>query len=68
LAEWKFFLDDLEKYLQPGGKIFFALNPERKAGRYYSDELREFFSAAGQNLNANGFYFRRKVPYLRVIL
>ena len=50
LPEWKFFLDDLENYLQPGGKIFFALNPERKAGRYYSNELREFFLSRGAEL------------------
>ena len=48
--KWKFFLDDLKNYLQPGGKIFFALNPERKAGRYYSNELRDFFLSRGAEL------------------
>ena len=50
MPEWKFFLDDLEKYLHPGGKIFFALNPERKAERFYSDELRDFFLGRGAEL------------------
>ena len=50
LPEWKFFRDDLKTYLQRGGKIFFALNPERKAGRYYSNELRDFFLSRGAEL------------------
>ena len=27
MEEWKFFLDDLDRHLKPGGRIFFGLNP-----------------------------------------
>lgn len=41
-AEWDSFLRDLQRYLAPGGRIFFALNPT--FGRdYYTPELRDFF-------------------------
>jgi SAM-dependent methyltransferase len=48
--EWEFFLNDLEARLRPGGKIFFALNPEGKSGRYYSDEVRDFFLSRGAEI------------------
>jgi len=40
--EWAFFLDDLKRHLNPGGRIFLGLNP-RRDGEYYTAELREFF-------------------------
>jgi SAM-dependent methyltransferase len=57
LPEWEFFLDDLKKYLRPQGKIFFALNPEGKRGRYYSDELRDFFISRGALLERERIFF-----------
>jgi SAM-dependent methyltransferase len=57
LPEWKFFLDDLEKYLRPGGKIFFALNPEGKGRRYYNDELRDFFLSRGAEVERERVFF-----------
>jgi SAM-dependent methyltransferase len=48
--EWDFFLNDLEKHLRPGGKIFFALNPEGKGGPYYNNELRDFFLNRGAEI------------------
>ncbi len=41
-SEWAFFLDDLRRHLNPGGRIFLGLNP-RRDGAYYTAELREFF-------------------------
>jgi SAM-dependent methyltransferase len=48
--EWDFFLDDLAKHVKPEGKLFFALNPEGRGGRYYSSELREFFLSRGAEI------------------
>ncbi len=45
-AEWAFFLDDLQRHLHPGGRIFLGLNP-RRDGEYYSPELRDFFLGRG---------------------
>ena len=41
-GEWRFFLDDLERHLNPRGRIFLGLNPDNR-GNYYTSELREFF-------------------------
>jgi SAM-dependent methyltransferase len=45
-AEWAFFLDDLKRHLNPGGRIFLGLNP-KEDGEYYTAELREFFLNRG---------------------
>ncbi|MDB6147393.1 MAG: uncharacterized protein JWO45_1057, partial [Spartobacteria bacterium] len=55
--EWEFFLDDLRKYLKPNGKIFFALNPEGRGGRYYDDELRNFFLSRGAQMERERIFF-----------
>lgn len=55
-AEWDFFLNDLEKHLRPGGKMFFALNPG-KDGRFYSDELRDFFLNRGATIERERIFF-----------
>jgi SAM-dependent methyltransferase len=47
--EWDFFLNDLAKHLRPGGKIFFALNPQHD-GWFYTDELRDFFLTRGATI------------------
>jgi len=45
-AEWAFFLDDLTRHLNPGGKIFLALNPGNNK-EFYTPKLREFFLSRG---------------------
>ena len=50
VAEWQFFLNDLSRHLKPNGKIFFALNPEGRGGRYYDEELRAFFVRWGAEI------------------
>jgi SAM-dependent methyltransferase len=57
VAEWEFFLDDLEKHLRPGGKMFFALNPEGKGGRYYDADLRNFFVRRGAQIERERLFF-----------
>ena len=44
--EWEFFLDDLVRHVNPGGRIFFGLNPN-PSGAYYTPELRDFFLRRG---------------------
>jgi SAM-dependent methyltransferase len=56
-GEWDFFLKDLQRHVRPGGKIFFALNPEGKGGRYYSDQLRDFFISRGAELERERILF-----------
>ncbi len=55
--EWEFFLDDLQdRHLKPGGKIFFALNPQQD-GWYYTDELRDFFVRLGALVERERIFF-----------
>jgi SAM-dependent methyltransferase len=62
--EWEFFLTDLETRLQPRGKIFFALNPEGKTGRYYSNKLRDFFLSRGAEIERERIFFSRVKGHL----
>ena len=55
-AEWAFFLDDLKRHLNPGGRIFLGLNP-RNDGKYYSPELREFFLSRGASVERENISF-----------
>jgi SAM-dependent methyltransferase len=55
-AEWAFFLDDLKRHLNPGGRIFLGLNP-RNDGKYYSPELREFFLSRGASVERENVSF-----------
>jgi len=57
VPEWTFFLDDLQKLLKPNGKVFFALNPEGRGGRYYDEELREFFIERGAQIERERIFF-----------
>jgi hypothetical protein len=59
VPEWDFFLNDLRRHLKPNGKIFFALNPEGRGGRYYDDALRDFFIEHGAQLERERIFFRR---------
>jgi SAM-dependent methyltransferase len=56
--EWDFFLNDLAKHLRPGGKIFFALNPQYD-GWYYNDELRDFFLGRGATIERERVLFEK---------
>jgi len=47
--EWAFFLDDLKRHLNPGGRVFLGLNP-RGDGEYYTPELRNFFLDQGASV------------------
>ena len=55
-AEWDFLLGDLrDRFLAPGGRLYFDLNPEYDAGTgsFMTPELREFFRRRGaQELQA----------------
>ena len=61
--EWTFFLDDLQKHLQPGGKVFFALNPEGRGGRYYDAELRDFFISRGAEIERERIFFDKGLRF-----
>jgi SAM-dependent methyltransferase len=45
--QWAFFLDDLKRYLKPGGRVFLALNPGGANKEFYTPELRDFFLNRG---------------------
>ncbi len=45
-AEWRFFLDDLESRLRPGGRVQLQFNREND-GQYFDESLRHFFVERG---------------------
>lgn len=55
-AEWAFFLDDLARYLNPGGRIFLGLNPG-KDKQFYTGELRDFFLSRGASIERENIVF-----------
>jgi SAM-dependent methyltransferase len=55
--EWKFFLDDLETRLNPGGVIRLGLNKEYD-GTCYTPELRAYFVERGGAVYGNDVTFR----------
>src|SRR4029079_10718535 len=57
IPEWDFFLTDLQKHLRPGGKMYFALNPEGRGGRYYDEELKRFFLDRGARIERERIFF-----------
>jgi SAM-dependent methyltransferase len=57
VLEWEFFLEDLGKHLAPAGKMFFALNPEGRGGRYYDAALRDFFLHRGALIERERIFF-----------
>jgi SAM-dependent methyltransferase len=61
-AEWDFFLRDLRRYLAPGGKMFFGLNPTF-GGDYYTLELRDFFLCRGAGVERERIFFDRGVRF-----
>jgi SAM-dependent methyltransferase len=54
--EWAFFLDDLKRHLNPGGRIFLGLNPKGD-GEYYTPELREFLVSRGASVERENILF-----------
>ncbi|MEY2518916.1 MAG: hypothetical protein QOF24_675 [Verrucomicrobiota bacterium] len=58
--EWSFFLDDLNRHLNPGGRIFLGLNPGKNK-EYYTPELRDFFLARGAVVERENVAFPPKV-------
>jgi SAM-dependent methyltransferase len=55
-AEWAFFLDDLKRHLNVGGRVFLGLNP-RNDGGYYTPELRQFFLSRGASVERENVAF-----------
>jgi SAM-dependent methyltransferase len=58
--EWEFFLDDLNRYLNPRGRVVLALNPE-PYGRY-TPELRDFFIHRGAAIERNRIWIPKSRP------
>lgn len=58
-AEWAFFLDDLKRHLNPGGRVFLGLNPKNN-GEYYTPELRDFFLDRGASVERERVTFPPK--------
>jgi SAM-dependent methyltransferase len=57
--EWDFFLEDLKRHLNPGGRVFLGLNP-RNDGEYYTPQLRDFFLARGASVERERILFPPK--------
>ncbi|HWM25936.1 MAG TPA: class I SAM-dependent methyltransferase [Chthoniobacterales bacterium] len=57
--EWDFFLEDLKRHLNPGGRVFLGLNP-RNDGEYYTRELRDFFLDRGASVERERVTFPPK--------
>jgi SAM-dependent methyltransferase len=55
-SEWAFFLDDLKRHLNPGGRIFLGLNPGKNK-EFYTPELLEFFLARGASVERENVSF-----------
>ena len=54
--EWKFFLDDLDRHLKPGGQILLEIN-SGKDKRYFPAEVREFFLKRGARVDGERIRF-----------
>jgi SAM-dependent methyltransferase len=55
--EWRFFLDDLDRYLQPGGEILLEIN-SGKDKRFFPAEVRELFLARGGRVEGERVYLK----------
>jgi len=55
--EWKFFVDDLERCLEPGGDILLEIN-SGKDKRYFPVEVCDFFLKRGARVDGERVYFR----------
>jgi SAM-dependent methyltransferase len=55
--EWDFLLEDLQqRHLEPGGKMYFELNPG-VSGNFYTPELRGFFVRRGAKVERERVFF-----------
>ena len=57
--EWEFLVADLEKHLNPGGQIFFGLNPAY-GGEYYTPEILDVFQRRGAAIERENVLFPPK--------
>ena len=58
VPEWDFFLDDVSRFLAPGGRIWFELNREFD-GTCYTPELKEFFEKRGAQVLSHRIIFNQ---------
>ena len=54
--EWKFFLDDLDRHLQPDGQVLLEIN-SGKDKRYFTSGVRELFLKRGARLEGERVFF-----------
>lgn len=59
VEEWDFFINDLQRHLKPGGRIFFGLNPAYD-GNYYTAEILDLFLRRGAEVEREKVLFRSK--------
>ncbi len=57
--EWDFLVSDLERHLNPGGQVFFGLNPAY-AGEYYTSEILDVFLKRGAAVERENVLFPPK--------
>jgi SAM-dependent methyltransferase len=55
--EWKFFLDDLDSHLNPGGGMLLEIN-SGKDKRYFPVEVRDFFVKHGARVDGERVYLK----------
>jgi SAM-dependent methyltransferase len=55
--QWAFFLDDLKRHLNPGGRVFLGLNPGGRNKEFYTPELLEFFLSRGASVERENVLF-----------
>ncbi len=58
VAEWDFFLNDISRFLAPGGRIWFELNREYD-GTCYTPELKAFFESRGAQVLSHRIIFNQ---------
>jgi SAM-dependent methyltransferase len=60
VSEWIFLLDDLERRLQPNGKMLFEIN-SGKTKRYFPAEVRDLFLSRGARVEGEKVIFPGKI-------
>ena len=60
-AEWAFFLDDISRHLNPGGKLWLELNPE-PGHVFYTPELKNYFESRGAEIEEHRVLFNSMLP------
>ena len=55
--EWEFFLEDVKRHLNPGGRVFLGLNPGGPNKEFYTAELRDFFVSRGAAVERENVFF-----------